>query len=165
MKRIILICFVLLIGKQLFSQEKRPLTYDDIVKWNRITEKVISDDGTLAVFTTEPWEGDPAITLFDNNAGLKATFSCATGINITADSRFLIFTIKTPEDKVKELKLKKTKKDDMPADMLGIYNIAEGVTDSIARLKSYQGAIKMGGMDSMADRTRKREAVSTKRHQ
>ena len=124
MKRIILICFILILGRQISAQEKRSLTIDDITKWNRITEKVISDDGNLTAFTTEPWKGDPAVTLYDGNAGLKASFSCATGINITADSRFMIFTIKTPEDKVKELKLKKTKKDDMPADMLGIYNIS-----------------------------------------
>ena len=145
MKRIILICFILLLGKQLLPQEKRPLTFDDIVKWNRITEKVISDDGTLIAFTTEPWTGDPTVTLYDGNAVMKASFSCATGINITPDSRFLIFTIKTPEDKVKELKLKKTKKDDMPADMLGIYNISEGVTDTITRLKSYKVPSKWAG--------------------
>jgi len=145
MKRIILICFVLLIGKQLFPQEKRPLTFDDIVKWNRITEKVISDDGSLAAFTTEPWTGDPAVTLYDNNAVIKASFTCATGINITPDSRFLIFTIKTPEEKVKELKLKKTKKEDMPVDMLGIYNIPEGVTDTVARMKSYKVPKKWSG--------------------
>ena len=145
MKRIILICLVLLIGKQLFSQEKRSLTFDDIVKWNRITEKVISDDGTLIAFTTEPWEGDPTVTLYDKNADLKASFSCATGINITPDSRFLIFTVKTPEDTIKALKVKKTKKDDMPADMLGIYNITEGITDTIARLKSYKVPSKWAG--------------------
>ncbi|MFZ0473014.1 MAG: S9 family peptidase, partial [Bacteroidales bacterium] len=112
MKRVILLCLVLFIGKQLPAQEKRSLTFDDIIKWNRITEKVISDDGTLIAFTTEPWEGDPTVTFYDANAVMKASFSCASGINITTDSRFMIFTIKTPEDKVRELKLKKTKKDD-----------------------------------------------------
>jgi hypothetical protein len=87
MKRIILICLILLISKQLFPQEKRPLTFDDIIKWNRITEQAISDDGTLIAFRTEPWTGDPTVTLYDGNALLKASFSCH-GINITADSSF-----------------------------------------------------------------------------
>jgi dipeptidyl aminopeptidase/acylaminoacyl peptidase len=145
MKRIILICSILLISKQLLPQEKRSLTFDDIIKWNHITERVISDDGTLVAFTTEPWTGDPVVTLYDNNAIIKASFPCATGINITPDSRFLIFTIKTPEEKVKELKLKKTKKDDMPADMLGIYNITGGVTDTVARMKSFKVPKKWAG--------------------
>jgi dipeptidyl aminopeptidase/acylaminoacyl peptidase len=145
MKRIILICLILFVSKQLLPQEKRSLTFDDIIKWNRITEKVISDDGTLIAFTTEPWEGDPTVTLYDGNAVMKASFSCATGINITPDSRFLIFTLKTPEDKVRELKLKKTKKEDMPSDMLGIYNVSEGITDSVARLKSFKVPSKWAG--------------------
>ena len=145
MKRIILIFLILLIGQQLFPQEKRSLTFDDIIKWNRITEKVISDDGTLIAFTTEPWEGDPTVTLYEGNAVMKASFSCATGINITPDSRFLIFTIKTPEDKVRELKLKKTKKDDMPSDMLGIYNVSSGITDTVTRLKSFKVPSKWAG--------------------
>jgi dipeptidyl aminopeptidase/acylaminoacyl peptidase len=145
MKRVILLCLVLFIGKQLPAQEKRSLTFDDIIKWNRITEKVISDDGTLIAFTTEPWEGDPTVTLYDGNAVMKASFSCATGINITPDSRFMIITIKTPEDKVRELKLKKTKKDDMPSDMLGIYNVSEGITDTVSRLKSFKVPSKWAG--------------------
>ena len=145
MKRIILICFVLILSRQMPAQEKRPLTIDDITKWNRITEKVISDDGTLVAFTTEPWTGDPFIALYDNNAILKASFSCATGISITPDSRFLIFTIKTPLTKEKELKLKKTKKEDMPLNMLGIFDITKGVTDTIRRLKSYKKPSKWAG--------------------
>ena len=106
---------------------------------------MISDDGTLIAFTTEPWEGDPTVTLYEGNAVMKASFNCATGINITPDLRFLIFTIKTPEDKVRELKLKKTKKDDMPSDMLGIYNVSSGITDTVARLKSFKVPSKWAG--------------------
>lgn len=162
MKRIILICFILLLGKQMSAQEKRPLTIDDITEWNRITEKVISDDGILTAFTTEPWTGDPAVTLYDNNAVIKDSFKCATGINITADSRFLIFTIKTPQEKVKELKLKKTKKDDMPTDMLGIYEISEGVTDTIARLKSYKIPSKWAGWIAWQTESVKEKPASPK---
>ncbi|MCK7541893.1 MAG: hypothetical protein MZV63_68915 [Marinilabiliales bacterium] len=137
---------------QVTPQGKKALTIDDLSNWNRITERVISDDGSLVAFKSEPSQGDPVITLYDANAELKSTFNCATGINISSDSRFLFFTIKPAEDEVRALKLKKTKKDDMPLDMLGIYNVATGVTDTIERLKSYQGACQMGRMDRMADR-------------
>ena len=58
------------------------------------------------------------------------------------------------EDKVRELKLKKTKKDDMPSDMLGIYNVSSGLTDTVTRLKLFKVPSKWGGMDSLADRSR-----------
>ena len=145
MKRIVLICLVLLFGQQAMPQVQRALTIDDLTKWNRITEKAVSENGTLIAFTTEPWTGDPAVTLYDKNAILKASFSCATGINLTSDSRFLIFTIKPKEATVTELKLKKTKKEDMPLDMLGIYDVTQGVTDTVKRLKSFKVPSKWSG--------------------
>src|SRR4030042_6511044 len=120
------------------AQTKKPLTIDDLNNWNRITESAISWDGTLPGFVIEPWDGDPAIKLYGSNADEKASFSCASGLTLTTDSRYLIFTIKTPKAKVKELKLKKKKKEDMPLNMLGIYNVIKNTTDTIERLKSYK---------------------------
>ena len=145
MRRSIVLYLVLMLTLQVTPQGKKALTIDDLSTWNRITERTISDDGSLVAFKSEPSQGDPVITLYDANAELKSTFNCATGINISPDSRFLFFTIKPPVDEVRALKLKKTKKDDMPLDMLGIYNVATGVTDTIERLKSYKVPAKWAG--------------------
>jgi dipeptidyl aminopeptidase/acylaminoacyl peptidase len=145
MKRIILLALILIFGQQALPQAQRELTIDDLTKWNRITERVISDDGSLIAFKTEPWEGDPKVTLYDNAGSLKVSFNCATGVKITSDSRFLIFTIKPAEDTVRVLKLRKAKKDDMPLDMLGIYNVARGETDTVIRLKSFKVPEKWSG--------------------
>jgi len=145
MKRLTLIIVLISLFLPALPQEKKALTIDDLLKWNRITEKVISDDGSLTAFKTEPWEGDGVVNLYDKNAVLKASFMYATGINLTSDSRYLIFTIKPPVDMVKELKLKKTKKEDMPLDMLGIYDVSENSTDTIKRLKSYKLPAKWSG--------------------
>ncbi len=145
MKRSIILYLVILLSFQAFGQEKKILTIDDLVKWNRISERVISDDGSLIAFKTEPSVGDPVVTLYDGNATLKATFGCATGIKISSDSRYLFFTIKPPEDAVKALKLKKTKKEDMHLDKLGIYDVRTGITDTILRLKSFKVPEKWAG--------------------
>ncbi len=145
MKKALLYFLILIQCSVIIAQERVPLTIDDLAKWNRISERVISDDGTLTAFRTEPTIGDPVVTLYDGKAELKATFNCATGINITVDSRFMIFTIKPPVEKVKELKLKKTKKEDMPLDMLAIHDITGGVTDTIMRLKGYKVPAKWSG--------------------
>jgi hypothetical protein len=52
---------------------------------------------------------------------------------------------KGTDEEVRQLKLKKTKKDDMPFDKLGIYNVSTGVTDTIERLKSYKVPSKWSG--------------------
>ena len=123
MKRLFLLC--LLVGFAIYAvaQEKRALTIDDLVQWNRITERVISDDGSLMAFKTEPAQGDPVVTLYGKDAVLKGTFNCATFVKISADSRYLFFTIKLPYEEERALKLKKTKKDDMPPDKLGILSL------------------------------------------
>jgi hypothetical protein len=145
MKRLLLllICFGFLASTT--AQTKKPLTIDDLNSWNRITESAISWDGTLAGFVIEPWDGDPIIKLYNSNADEKASFSCASGIILSTDSRFLIFTISTPKAKTTELKLKKTKKEDMPPNSLGIYNVIKNTTDTIERLKSYKVPSKWAG--------------------
>ena len=145
MKRNIALYLVLLLSLQVTPQAKKALTIDDLVQWNRITERVISDDGSLIAFKTEPAQGDAVVTLYDGEARLKETFNCAAGIKISPDSRFLFFTIKTPYEEEKALKLKKTKKEEMPLDKLGIYNVTTGKTDTIERLKSYKVPEKWGG--------------------
>lgn len=145
MRRVVLLSLAMLFVQQAFPQGQRALTIDDLTKWNRITERIVSDDGSLTAFKSEPWTGDPVVTLFDKNAVLKATFNRSTGITLTADSRFLIFTIKPALATVTELKLKKTKKEDMPLDMLGIYDVAKGVTDTVPRLKSFKVPAKWAG--------------------
>ena len=43
------------------AQEKKPLTFNDILKWNRITEKALSADGDMVAYKLEPWKGDPVL--------------------------------------------------------------------------------------------------------
>lgn len=145
MKRTFSLILILVIAIQASAQEKKALTIDDLAAWNKITERVISDNGSLIAFKKEPQKGDPVVTLYNDDAELIATFNCATGINASPDSRYLFFIIKPPEEVVKALKLKKTKKDDMPTDRLGIFNVESGLTDTIDRLRSYKVPSKWSG--------------------
>ena len=145
MKRLILllVCFVFIFSTT--AQTKKPLTIDDLNNWNRITERAISWDGSLAGFVIEPWDGDPLIKLYSSDAVEKASFNYASGLNLTTDSRFMIFIINAPKAKVTELKLKKTRKEEMPVNMLGIYDIRNEVTDTVRRLKSHKLPAKWAG--------------------
>ena len=109
MRNSILVIIFLILSLSVSSQNKRALTIDDLSTWNRITESVISDDGSICGFVFEPWDGDPAIKLYDGKGIERKSFPYASGIKLTSDSRFMIFTIATPKSKLTELKLKKTK--------------------------------------------------------
>ncbi len=146
MKKINSLLILLFTVVSLFAQtEKRSLTHSDILKWNRITETNISNNGEFIVYQLEPWKGDPVIKVTTPNANELAGFNCATNAEITADSKFVVFTIKTPEDSVRQLKLKKTKKADMPADKLGIYNLEKNAIDTVPNLISVKVPEKWAG--------------------
>ncbi|NOR76819.1 MAG: hypothetical protein GQ525_16875, partial [Draconibacterium sp.] len=57
--------FILLISVIIVTAqtEKLPLTTDDILRWNRITETHISDNGKFIVYKQEPWKGDPTLKI------------------------------------------------------------------------------------------------------
>jgi len=120
------------------AAQKKPLTHDDIELWRRITEKVISPDGQWIAYKTEPWRGDSKIFLYNKNGEKKFESACGTDIKITDDSGYMVFTMETAYEEIRELKMKKTKEKDMPGDVLGIYNIATGTIDSIKDFKNYK---------------------------
>ena len=124
MKKIIFLFACLVFTVVVSAQtEKRPLTHDDIIKWNRITESHISNNGEFVVFKEEPWKGDPTLIITTQKGEKIESFVGATNAKITSDSKFVVFTQKPLVDSVRTLKLKKTKKEDLPQDQLVIYHL------------------------------------------
>ncbi|WP_319481865.1 prolyl oligopeptidase family serine peptidase [uncultured Draconibacterium sp.] len=137
MKKILSFLALLIISASLSAQtEKRPLTFEEILKWNRITETHISNNGKYVAWKEEPWKGDATLKISTPDAEEIASFSYGTKANFTADSRFLIFTEVPPADTIRNLKLKKTKKEDLPQNKLVVFNIEEIKSEKIENLKS-----------------------------
>jgi len=130
------VLFLLLVSN--LDAQKKQLTHDDIESWNRITERIISDDGLWIAYKTEPWRGDSKIYLYDKDGHKAFESQCGSDLKISDDSEFLIFTIVPGYEYVRELKLKKTKEEDMPGDILGIYNISSGKIDSLKEFRNYK---------------------------
>ena len=53
MKKILLLLISICLVVNVLAQDKRALTFDDILKWNRITESHISNDGKIIVYKEE----------------------------------------------------------------------------------------------------------------
>ncbi len=138
MKNILTLAILLTIVFSTTAQEKRPLTGEDILKWNRISEQKISNDGEYIIYKTEPWKGDPVLHISKKNGKEVASFNYASRSAITNDSKFVLFNILQPADTIRMLKLKKTKKDDMPKDKLGIYKLETNELDTVHEIKSYK---------------------------
>jgi len=61
-----------------FAQNaSKSLTIDDLVTWQRITDREISDNGKWVACKMEPWEGDATVYLYAAQGQETATFSPA----------------------------------------------------------------------------------------
>lgn len=146
MKKITLLFFlVFLIISAGAQTQKRQLTFDDILKWERITETHISNNGEFIVYKQEPWKGDPTLKITTPKGKEITSIACGTNATITTDSKFLIYTLKTSADTLRSLKLKKTKKEDLPQDRLVIYNLLSQTSREIPAIKSSKTPQKWAG--------------------
>ncbi len=139
MKKLTALICLLIIGLTITAQQnKKPLTFDDILKWNRITEKEISHDGKIVVYKAEPWKGDPVLKITDKTGNELNTIIGGTNASITYDSKYVVFKIKPTEEEIRQLKLADTKKEDLPLDQLGIYSIGNNQMDTIKNQISFK---------------------------
>jgi dipeptidyl aminopeptidase/acylaminoacyl peptidase len=138
---IALLSFVILLQAQ---TTKQPLGWDDIESWRRITETIISRDGNYIAYKSEPWVGDPVLKVFDKKGAGMATWNCATGARFTYDSDYLIFTVKPAYETVRELKVKRAKREEMPGDTLAIWPVG-GTMEKIPSIRSFRIPSEWGG--------------------
>jgi len=141
--------FIILFLSSLFLLEaqtaKKTLGWDDIESWRRITETAITRDGGYIVYKSEPWVGDAQMKLYDSKGTERASWVCATGAQFTYDSRFLLFTIKPAYERVRELRLKRAKREEMPGDTLAIWNLSSSGIEKIPGIRSFKVPAKWGG--------------------
>lgn len=119
------------------QETKKAMTFDELVSWQRISEKTISHDGKWVACKMEPWRGDATIMVYNAKGETTASFFPAGRAEFSASSNYLLVTKKPELEKVEALKLKKAKEDEMPSDELVILNLPEK-QETIDSLKSYK---------------------------
>lgn len=135
---------LILVSVTLFSQ-KKVLDHPDFDIWNTIKNQTISNDGQFVMYSLEKGEKDNFLKIKDAKAILVFDHERADRGSFTYDSNFALFTIKAWKDSVLELKRAKVKKDKMPKDTLGIFNLKRNSLIKIANVKSYKLPEKWSG--------------------
>lgn len=121
-----------------FAQDaSKSLTVDDLITWQRITDREISDNGKWVACKMEPWEGDATVYLYAAQGQEAATFSPAGPFAFSASSNYLVVTQAPGKSTVDSLKVLKTKEDKMPMNTLVIYSVA-GKKETIDSLKTFK---------------------------
>lgn len=113
------------------------MTIDDLATWRHITERTISDNGQWIACQIEPWVGDATVHLYRKDGTESAVFSSAEKPVFSSSSGYLVVT-QVPSKTVSDsLKLKKTKKEEMPMNRL-ILHSASGKEEVIDSLRFYR---------------------------
>ncbi len=118
--------------------QKKVLNHTDKEIWNRVANQSIAPDGNHVVYSIEKGERDHFLKL--KSADGKTVFQYPRGERprFTYDSDYVLFTIKEWKDSITEMKRRKVKKNKLPKDTLGIYNLKTKTLTKIAQIKSYK---------------------------
>ncbi len=116
---------------------KRAMTVDDLVNWERITQKKISDDGKWIAVRQSPWQGDPTVIVYESSGNKLKEIPLGNKVDFSPSSEFVIISLTSPKAVTDSLKLKKTKKDDMPMDRLLLLSV-KGNEEIIDSVRSYK---------------------------
>lgn len=115
-----------------FSQsdlsDKRALDHTDYDRWNRITNRQISNNGKWILYSVRSGKTDAEETLKIRQNGTPKQYSIerAGGPRFTFDSKYVIYRISPSKAKVKALRKAKTKPDDMPGPILEVLELSTG---------------------------------------
>ena len=120
------------------SAQKKVLDHNDFDIWNRIQNSVIDSKGDYIMYSIQTGEKDSHLKIKDTNSNLIFEHERSERGRFTYNSEFAVFTIKAWKDSIKEMKREKLKKDKMPKDSIGIYNMSNGSLDKIANVKSFK---------------------------
>jgi dipeptidyl aminopeptidase/acylaminoacyl peptidase len=140
---LLLLLFPLVVFSQ--STTKRMLEHADIAKWKNIESSKISGDGRWVAYLVRPLEGDAELRLYDAQADKTYTVPRAENLNFSQDSRYLAFLIKPFRDSTMNMRRRKVKKEDLPKDSLGVYDLKNFKLSKYAAVKSYQMPEKWSG--------------------
>jgi dipeptidyl aminopeptidase/acylaminoacyl peptidase len=137
MKKLILLLTILpFFG---FSQAKKELDHDAYNIWRSVEKQLVSNDGSHIAYTLKPnGYGNETLMLHQFDGELVLEHDRSYSPSFTNNSQFLVFKVAPDFDKLRDLKRKKTKEDDLPGDTLAIYSIASKEMIKVAGLKSFK---------------------------
>jgi dipeptidyl aminopeptidase/acylaminoacyl peptidase len=117
---------------------KRTLTHSDYDAWKSIGARAITNDGSYAGYAINAQDGDGAVALRCLRDTREKTIERGSELRFTQDSEWAIMKIKAPTKATKDARRAKKKKEDLPKDSLGIYNLKTNELVNIPNIQSYK---------------------------
>jgi hypothetical protein len=141
----IVLCLLSILIFQNTLAQKKILDHPDFDIWNRLRSPKLSAEGNFVMYSIEKGEKDQHFKIKDTEGNLLFDYERSESGVFTYDSKFAVFTIKAWKDSIVEMKRRKVKKDKMPKDTIGIFNLENKSFYKIANIKSYKLPDKWSG--------------------
>ncbi len=122
----------------MLSGQKKILDHADFEIWNSIENEQISTDGSFVMYSLEEGEKDQYLKIKKSDGNPVFEYDRAGDGAFTHDSKFAVFAIRAWKDSVAALKRRKVKKDDLPKDSLGIYDLKKGALTKLPGVRSFK---------------------------
>lgn len=147
-KRALLFSFLILFFPDFLQSQnstKKVLDHEDFAIWKSIKNTQISNNGRWVSYILEPGEGDAQLVLYDGQNQKDHYFDRGSSPKFSSDDQFLVFKIKPHLDSTKNQRRRKVKKEKLPKDSLGLFNLSNGELHKIPNVKSFQLPKKWAG--------------------
>lgn len=124
------------VGQSVRAQNKQPLNHSVYNDWKTIANKTISNNGWFIAYELQPGLGNSWLYVYDTRTGKTDSIYRATSPRFSAASNALMYTLKPPYDSLRQAKLEKVKKEDLPKDSIGIFKLYKQETLTFGPYKS-----------------------------
>jgi len=135
-KTILAILFCLLVGSLMSQTNKIPLSHTDYDNWKNLKNQHISPNGEWITYEVNPQKGDGFLYLYKVSTGKLDSVSRGYQAVFSPGSEVLSFNIKAQFDTIRQAKVNKIEKKDLPKDSLGIWNLTLNTIQHFSELKS-----------------------------
>lgn len=136
--KIVISLLLTFIAASLIAQSKKVLTPDEMDSWSRIEGLNMSTDGSIVSYQIVPGFGDQTLQIMTHDGKEKLVYKRGNSGKVTWDGKQVIFKIVPAQDTVRALQRKKTKKENMPQDTLGVYDLVADQVQKIAPIKDFK---------------------------
>ncbi|NJO88697.1 MAG: hypothetical protein HC831_06830 [Chloroflexia bacterium] len=139
MKKYILILFYsIFISSLAFAQQKKPLDFSVYDGWNVLEGYSISDDGKWVAYEVSPYKGDGKLVIMNPDRLVEKTFYRGAKAEFSPTSKYVAFKVVPQGDTVRQLKLKKVKKEKLPKDSLKLWVFKTNKLIGVSELNSFK---------------------------
>lgn len=143
MKNILLTLYILALAVAAQAQ-KKPLNHSVYDDWKKISAPSLTADGRFLSYEVLPQEGDGQLTIRETKSGKELLIPRGYKLSFTTDGKYAVALIKPQFSAVRQARIKKVKKEEMPTDSLAIIDLLKRKVKKIPFVTSYKMGEKGG---------------------